>query len=190
MILMALLISMLFILQIRFMSIKIGSALSQVVHGYLKYDNRQIDGTTYNCQCGLNKLNSQIRPIISCSYEEFEDTKRVSESVYRRRTDNTMAKRKSTKDIQRYTKHTYKIKDRVTLTPLKTGDELRCPGRVGSSFSTRGTHRVNPHNKKYYSRYMSLPKSNHYRISSMETHNLSSNLSHRKQIVICSCTDC
>jgi hypothetical protein len=30
--------------------------------------------------------------------EEFEDTKgRLSESVYRRRTDNTMAKRKSTK---------------------------------------------------------------------------------------------
>ena len=30
--------------------------------------------------------------------EEFEDTKgRQSESVYRRRTDNTMAKRKSTK---------------------------------------------------------------------------------------------
>jgi hypothetical protein len=33
--------------------------------------------------------------------EEFEDTKgRQSESVYRRRTDNTMAKRKSTKGQQ------------------------------------------------------------------------------------------
>ena len=31
-----------------------------------------------------------------------------SESVYRRRTDNTMTKRKSTKEHkQRYTKHTY-----------------------------------------------------------------------------------
>ena len=30
-------------------------------------------------------------------YKKSEDTKRVSESVYRRRTDNTMAKRKSTK---------------------------------------------------------------------------------------------
>ena len=29
--------------------------------------------------------------------EEFEDTKGLSESVYRRRTDNTNAKRKSTK---------------------------------------------------------------------------------------------
>jgi hypothetical protein len=54
-----------------------------------------------------------------------------SESVYRRRTDNTMAKRKSTKDKQRSTKHTYKTKDRVTRTPLKTGGELRCYRRVG-----------------------------------------------------------
>ena len=48
-----------------------------------------------------------------------------SESVYRRRTENTMAKRKSTKG-----KTTYKTKERVTRTPLKTGGELRCPGRV------------------------------------------------------------
>ena len=39
-----------------------------------------------------------------------------SEFVYRRRTDNTMTKNKQ---------HTYKTKDRVTRTPLKTGDELR-----------------------------------------------------------------
>jgi len=50
-----------------------------------------------------------------------------SESVYRRRTDNTMAKRKSTK-------HTYKTKDRVTRTPLKIGDERRCSGRKGKQF--------------------------------------------------------
>jgi hypothetical protein len=37
-----------------------------------------------------------------------------SESVYWRRTDNTMAKRKSTKDKQRPTKHIHKTKDRVT----------------------------------------------------------------------------
>jgi hypothetical protein len=42
-----------------------------------------------------------------------------SESVYRRRADNTMAlKKKYKKDKQRSTKHTYKTKDRVTLTPL------------------------------------------------------------------------
>jgi len=31
---------------------------------------------------------------------------------------------------QRSTKHTYKTKDRVTRTPLKTGGERRCSGRV------------------------------------------------------------
>jgi hypothetical protein len=35
-------------------------------------------------------------------------------------------KEKVQKDKQRSTKHTYKTKDRVTRTPLKTGDELRC----------------------------------------------------------------
>jgi hypothetical protein len=30
------------------------------------------------------------------------------------------------KDKQRSTKHTYKIKDRVTRTPLKIGGEIRC----------------------------------------------------------------
>ena len=79
----------------------------------------------------------------SCAQEEFGDTKGVSESVYRRRTDNTMTKRKVQKDKQRSTKHTRKTKDRVTRTPLKTGDELRCSGRVSSSYSTSDTRRVN-----------------------------------------------
>ena len=54
-----------------------------------------------------------------------------------------MAKRKGQKDKQRSTKHTYKTKDRVTRTPIKTGGELRCSGRVGSSYSTSGTRHVN-----------------------------------------------
>ena len=94
-----------------------------------------------------------------------------SESVYQRRTDNTMTERKKDKrtrrvwryqrgnqnpyieeeqtpqwpkekvqkDKQRSTKH--KTKDRVTWTPVKTGGELRCSGRVGSSCSTSGTRR-------------------------------------------------
>jgi hypothetical protein len=37
-----------------------------------------------------------------------------TEFVYRRRTDNTMAKRKVQKDKKRSTKHTYKITDRAT----------------------------------------------------------------------------
>ena len=47
------------------------------------------------------------------------------------------------KDKQRSTKHTYKTKDWVTRTPIKTGDELGCSGRVSSSCSTSGTCRVN-----------------------------------------------
>ena len=52
-------------------------------------------------------------------------------------------KEKVQKDKQRSTKHTYKTKDRVTRTSLKTGGELVCSGRVSSSCSTSGTHRVN-----------------------------------------------
>jgi hypothetical protein len=44
---------------------------------------------------------------------------------------------------QRSAKYTYKTKDRVTRTPLKTGGELRCSGRVGSHCSTIDTRRVN-----------------------------------------------
>ena len=40
------------------------------------------------------------------------------------------------KDKQRSTKHTHTTKDRVTRTPLKTGGELRCSRRVGSSYSS------------------------------------------------------
>jgi hypothetical protein len=53
------------------------------------------------------------------------------------------SKEKGQKDKQRTTKHTNKTEDRVTLTPLKTGGELRCTERVSSSSSTNGTRRVN-----------------------------------------------
>ena len=46
-------------------------------------------------------------------------------------------------DKQRSTKHTYRIKDRVTRSPLKTGSELRCSGRVSSFCATSDTRRVN-----------------------------------------------
>jgi hypothetical protein len=46
-----------------------------------------------------------------------------------------MAKRKSTKGQTTSTKHTHKIKDRITQTPLKTGGKLRC--------STSGIRRAN-----------------------------------------------
>jgi hypothetical protein len=54
-----------------------------------------------------------------------------------------MAKITSTKGQTTIYNHTHKTKDRVTRTQLKTGDELRCSGRVSSSCSTSGTRRVN-----------------------------------------------
>jgi hypothetical protein len=48
-------------------------------------------------------------------------------------------KGKVQKDKQRSAKHTHKTKDRVTRTPLKTGGELRCSGRVGIFCSTSDT---------------------------------------------------
>jgi hypothetical protein len=54
-----------------------------------------------------------------------------------------LPKEKVQKNKQRSTKHTYKTKDRVTRTPLKTVGELRCCGNVSSFCSTSGTRRVN-----------------------------------------------
>ena len=53
-----------------------------------------------------------------------------------------MAKSKGKNDKRRSTKHTHKTKDRVTQTPLKTGGELMCSGRVSSSYSPSETRRV------------------------------------------------
>jgi hypothetical protein len=36
-----------------------------------------------------------------------------------------------------------RIPPQVTRTPMKSGVELRCSGRVDSSYSTSGTRRVN-----------------------------------------------
>ena len=47
-----------------------------------------------------------------------------SESVYRKRTQHNGQQKKVHKDKQRSTKHTYKTKDRVRRTPLKSGCEL------------------------------------------------------------------
>jgi len=53
-----------------------------------------------------------------CLHEEFGDTKGISKSVNRRRTDNTKAKRKrAINDLQN---NTQKTKDRGTPTPLET----------------------------------------------------------------------
>ena len=52
-----------------------------------------------------------------------------------------MAKNNTNKEQS--TKLTHKTKYRVTRTQLKTGCELRCSGRVGSSRTTSGTRRIN-----------------------------------------------
>jgi len=52
-------------------------------------------------------------------------------------------KEKGQQDKQWSTKDIHKTKDRVTRTPLIIGDELRCSGRVSSSYSTSDTRRVN-----------------------------------------------
>ena len=53
------------------------------------------------------------------------------------------SKENKQKDKQRSIKHTYKTKDRVTRTPLKTGGKLRFSGRVRSFCFKSGTSRVN-----------------------------------------------
>jgi hypothetical protein len=69
--------------------------------------------------------------------EDFEDTKGVIRN--RKSKDEQKNRKKTNNDLQNIT---HKTKDRVTRTKLKTVNELRCSGRVSSSCSTSGTHRV------------------------------------------------
>jgi len=65
--------------------------------------------------------------------EEFEDTKGVIRILNSKNRQHNCQKKKykrTNKDLQGIT---HKTKDRVTRTPLKTGIELRCSGRVSSS---------------------------------------------------------
>ena len=78
----------------------------------------------------------------------FEDTKVVIRICKSKQDRNHNSQRKKNK--KRSTIHTHKTKVRVTWTPLKTGGQLRCTGRVGSFCSTSGTRRVNLVNSPYY----------------------------------------
>ena len=62
----------------------------------------------------------------------------ISEPVTRK-TDNIMHKRKPENNLQSTIQET---QDRETRTPLKTGDDIRCTGRVSSSCSTSTTRHV------------------------------------------------
>jgi hypothetical protein len=80
---------------------------------------------------------------LAFSEKSLKIPKGQSESYIKEEQTTQCPKEKVQKDKQRSTKHTYKTKDRVIRTPLKTGGELRCSGRVNSSYSTSYTRRVN-----------------------------------------------
>jgi hypothetical protein len=66
----------------------------------------------------------------------FEDTEEVIRIRISKDSQHNGQKKKykgTNNDLQNIT---HKSKDRVTRTPLKTKNELRCSGRVGSSCST------------------------------------------------------
>jgi hypothetical protein len=69
-------------------------------------------------------------------------------------------KGKIQRDKQRSTNHTYKPKDRVPRTPLNTGGEFMCSGRVSSSCSTS----YKPCDKSWTRTGMCLRQMEHIRI--------------------------
>jgi hypothetical protein len=70
--------------------------------------------------------------------EEFEDTKGVTiirtSKKNRQHNDQKKKDKRRNNDLQDI--HIKQTKDRETRTTLKTGGELKCPGRVSSSCST------------------------------------------------------
>ena len=96
---------------------------------------------TYSCKSNYHTTAMATKR--NSDKKSLKTLKGQSESVNRRRTDKTMAKRKSTNDKQQSTKHTHKTKARVTRTTLKTVGEFRCSRRISSSCSTSATRRVN-----------------------------------------------
>jgi hypothetical protein len=81
-----------------------------------------------------------VRHILISDYqEEFEDIKGsiIIRILKKNRLYNGQKKKyKRTNNDLQYLQHTHKAKYRVIETSLKTGGELRCPGRVGGSCST------------------------------------------------------
>jgi hypothetical protein len=74
--------------------------------------------------------------------EEFEDTKgAIGIRISKKNRQHNGQKKKYKRTNNNLQNITYKTKDRVTRTTLKTEDELRCSGRVSSSCSTSDTRR-------------------------------------------------
>jgi hypothetical protein len=87
----------------------------------------------------------------------FEDTKRGNQNPYIEEGQATQwSKEKVQKDKQRFPKHTHKIKDRVTRTPLKPGVISGAPERESSYCSTSGTRPVNKRLTKILSQDLNI----------------------------------
>ena len=100
-------------------------------HEYLLEKHR----CSYHIKIFIPKLRSSF-------FSEFEDTKgiiRIRKSKKNRHNGKKKNNRRTNNDQQSTTQ---KTKDRVTRTPIKTGGELRCSGRVGGSCSTSYNRRA------------------------------------------------
>ena len=88
---------------------------------------------------GGGNLSTQRKPPTCQNHwqEEFEDTKGVI------RIRKSKDRQHNGKIKQSSTKYTHNTNDRVTRTPLKTGIEVVCSGRVSSSCFTSDTRHVN-----------------------------------------------
>jgi hypothetical protein len=75
--------------------------------------------------------------------EEFEDTKGAIKICISKKNRQHNGQKKKYERTNNDLQNTKKTTDRVTRTPLKTGGELRCFGKVSSSCSTSGTCRIN-----------------------------------------------
>ena len=77
--------------------------------------------------------------------EEFEETKGEIRIRKSKDKQHDGQKEKDKKGKQRSTQHTQKTKDRVTRTPPKTGDKLRCPIISGSIDTNPFAPRILPY---------------------------------------------
>ena len=119
-------------------SLKIPKGQSEFV--YRRTDNTMTDRKRTKGQEEFEDTKGAIRIRISKNRQHNDRKKKDKRTrrVWRYQKGNhnpyikeeQTTKEKVQKDKQRSTKHTYKTKDRVTWTPLKTGGELRCSGRV------------------------------------------------------------
>jgi mannose-6-phosphate isomerase-like protein (cupin superfamily) len=72
--------------------------------------------------------------------EEFEDTKgTIRNRISKKNRQHNGQKKKDKRTNNDIQNTSQKTKDRTTRIPLKTGGELRFPGRLSSSCSTSGT---------------------------------------------------